>query len=190
VPDDRPATRRILDGARRLLARGGAGEISVGDVAREAGISKALIHYHFRDKESLLMALVDDVGLGFLSRARAHDPRSSASAGHVLDDYWTFVADELRRGDLRMLMSLGEFPSERVRAGSRRMAEQRREVAADHVAGIFDRLELIPRVPPALVADTLAGFLEGLAVTAALEPDRNCRPAFDVLWLALLTLAE
>ena len=173
-----------------MLARGGAGEISIGDVAREAGVSKALIHYHFRDKESLLIALVDDIGLGFLSRARAHDPGRSASAGHVLDDYWAWVADELRRRDLRMLLSLGEFPNERVRAGSRRMAEKRREVAAGHVAAIFERLELTPRVPPALVADTLANFLEGLAVASALEPDRDCRPAFDVLWLALLTLAE
>jgi hypothetical protein len=33
-------------------------------------------------------------------------------------------------------------------------------------------------------------FIDGLAAGYALDSDRDPRPAFDVLWLALLTLAE
>lgn len=183
-----PATRRILDAARALVARGGAAEISIGDVAARAGVSKALVHYHFRDKDSLLHALVEDVGFAQVSRARAAMSRESST--HALDDYWSWLEQELRSGDIRILVSLADCDSDRVRAVSRRVAQQRGEVATEHTALVFSRLGLSPRVPPALIADTVIAFVDGLATVQALNPERDPRPAFDVLWLALLTLAE
>jgi AcrR family transcriptional regulator len=182
-----PASRRILTGARSLVARGGAGEVSMGDVAAEAGVSKALVHYHFRDKDSLIHALVEDVGLAVIDRAKAAMTDESA---HALDAYWSWLEQELRIGDLRILLSLAEYDSTRVRATSRRIADQRRDVVAEHVAQIFSRLGLTPRVPAPIVADTVVAFIDGLAASNALDSSRNPRPAFDVLWLALLTLAE
>ena len=73
---------------------------------------------------------------------------------------------------------------------SRIVFASRRELAGQQVALIFSRLELTPRVPETLVADTVMAFVDGLAVTQSLESDRNPRLAFDVLWLALLTLVE
>jgi AcrR family transcriptional regulator len=161
--------------------------VSIGNVAAAAGVSKALVHYHFRDKDSLLQALVEDVGLAALERAKV---AMTDAAAHALDAYWTWLEQELRTGDLRILLSLAESDSARVRAASRRIADQRREVTAEHVAQIFSRLGLNPRVPAPIVAETVVAFIDGLAASNALDPDRNPRPAFDVLWLALLTLAE
>ena len=183
-----PATRRILSAARSLVERGGAAAISMGEVAAQAGVSKALIHYHFRDKDSLLQALVEDVGVIVLKRAR--DSVVRAGNGHALDEHWAWLESELRAGDVRILISLGESDSDRVRAASRRIQEQRREVAAEHTAVVFSRLGLQPRVPAELIADTVLAFTDGIAVTHALDPARDPRPAFDVLWLALLALAE
>jgi AcrR family transcriptional regulator len=187
--ESRPAaTKRILDAARALVARGGAGEVSMGEVAAAAGVSKALVHYHFRDKESLMHALMDDVGFDVLASAReALQPDADA---HALDVYWSWLERELRRGDLRVLLSLAEYDSPRVRAAARRVADQRREIAADHMAQLFARLGLSPRVPPALLAETVVAFIDGLAAAVALDDQRDPRPAFDVLWLALLTLTE
>ena len=183
-----PATRRILSAARELVARGGAGAVSMGDVATAAGVSKALVHYHFRDKDSLLQALVEDVGLAVIARARAALTRDASD--HVLDEYWTWLETELRSGDLRILLSLAECDSDRVRATARRIADQRREVTTIHVTQVFTQLGLNPRAPPALIAETVLAFVDGLAAGHALEAERNPRPAFDVLWLALLTLTE
>ena len=188
APERQPSTRRILDAARALVARGGAGGISMGDVAASAGVSKALVLYHFRDKDSLVLALVEDVGRLLLERQRAVLAREGAS--HALDDYWESLHAELRLGDVRILLALAEYDSERVRAASRRVARERREIAARQVATIFERLALSPRMPAPLLADTLTAFVDGLAASYALEPDRDPRPAFDALWLALLTLAE
>lgn len=188
TPAKEPATRRILNAARALVARGGAAQISMGDVAGAAGVSKALVHYHFHDKDSLLQALVEDVAVAALARAREAMTRETAL--HALDEYWTWLDAELRVGDVRILLSLAEYDSDRVRAASRRVARQRREVAAEHVALVFARLGLQPRVPPPVIADTVLAFVDGLAAGQGLDPSRDPRPAFDVLWLALLTLAE
>lgn len=160
----------------------------MGDVASRAGVSKALVHYHFDDKDSLLSALVQDVGDAVVARAR--DAVRPEASGHALDAYWGWLERELAIGDVRVLTSLGEYGSDRVREAARRIAEQRREATVDQTAAAFERLGLRPRVPPALIAETVLAFVDGLATLHALDPERDTRPAFDVLWLALLTLAE
>lgn len=188
APVPRPAaSRRILNAARALVARGGAAEVSMGDVAAAAGVSKALVHYHFRDKESLLVALVETVGEDVLERER---DAIASSGDQALDDCWRWLQRELELGDLRILLALAEYDSAPLRDAARRIAAQRRAVAVEHVAAIFARLGLVPRIAPALVAGTLMAFVDGLAAAQALDPHHDSRPAFDVLWLGLLTLGD
>ena len=186
--DKPPATRRILDAARALVARGGAAEVSIGRVADAAGVSKALVHYHFRDKDSLLQALVDDVGIGAVDRASAFV--SARASDNVLDRYWEWLATELERGDIRILLALAEYDSAQVRAAAKRVSDRRRELTAEQVQAVFTQLSLTPRVPAPVIARTVLAFVDGLAVTTAPTSAREPRPSFDVLWLALLTLAE
>jgi AcrR family transcriptional regulator len=158
------------------------------DVATRAAVSKALVLYHFHDKESLLVALVDEVGRLVVSRERA--AIDQAGAANPLDAYWRWLERELAAGDIRTLLALGQHDSERVRAACRRVARERRELAAQHVGALFERLALSPRIPPALLAETVVAFVDGLSAATGLDPAANPRPAFDALWLALLTLTE
>ena len=58
VPDASvPAAERILEAAARVLAEQGGTGLSMADVAHAAGVSKGLIHYHYRDKDALLARL-------------------------------------------------------------------------------------------------------------------------------------
>lgn len=184
------APERILVAARGLVARGGTAELSMGDVASAAGVSKALVHYHFHDKDSLLVALAERAGAAVLARTRLSVDGSHSTDEHVLDTYWNALEAELRAGDLRILLALAECDSERVRSVCRRFGAERRELTSTQITSVFERLGLQLRVPSVLVADTVVAFTDGLALGSALEPERPPRPAFDVLWLALLTLAE
>jgi AcrR family transcriptional regulator len=170
------------------MARGGAAEISMGDVAANATVSKALVHYHFHDKDSLLVALAGQIGQSVIARARR--ALDSTSNEHVLDACWNGIEEELRAGDLRILLALAEYDSDRVRSVCRRLSSERRELTSAQISAVFEHLGLRLRVPADLVADTVIAFTDGLTLAHALEPDRPTRPAFDVLWLALLTLAE
>lgn len=54
-----PATRaRILDAALRLVTKRGGADVKLGDVAREAGVSRQALYLHFADRAGLFLALV------------------------------------------------------------------------------------------------------------------------------------
>ena len=66
-----PQERRqaILAAARRCCVRNGAFDLSLADVAQEAGISRNLVYHYFKNHESLLEALL--VAEGEILAARA-----------------------------------------------------------------------------------------------------------------------
>lgn len=179
--------RRIIDAARRRLARDAPGEVSLSDIAAEAGVSKALIHYHFRDRDALIAAVVDDIGEALAHRERgALEVERSALA---VDALWTWLESELALGEIRAVLLLTDHPSDTIREAARRAAASRRGTAADTVGRLFEILGLQPRIPPALLADVAVAFVDGLALDAR-EEARTARVAFDVFWLAMLNLAE
>ena len=48
------ARARILDAAVKLIAREGIHDVRVARIAREAGVSPSLLHYHFASRDALL----------------------------------------------------------------------------------------------------------------------------------------
>ncbi len=60
MPDSRPSTRdRILDTCRMLFNERGPAEVTTAEIASAVGISEGNLHYHFRRKELILVALFD-----------------------------------------------------------------------------------------------------------------------------------
>jgi AcrR family transcriptional regulator len=61
LPTDRAerTRRRILEAAGRCFADLGFGKTTVEEIARAAGVSKALVYVHFRGKEELLQAVFE-----------------------------------------------------------------------------------------------------------------------------------
>lgn len=58
--DAAPDTReRILSCAEGLFGAKGYDSVAVSDIAEACGVSTSLIYYHYRDKESLLRALIE-----------------------------------------------------------------------------------------------------------------------------------
>lgn len=52
--------RRVLDAATRLIAQRGSRAVTLGEVGREAGYSRGIVHAHFGNRERLLEAVVRD----------------------------------------------------------------------------------------------------------------------------------
>ena len=193
------ATTRILDAAARRIAAGGATALALNDVARDAGVSKALIHYHFQDKETLLSRLVRHLADGLIARER------NALAGYehqhsplAVDALWQWLEGELRRGDIRALIELNAYREAAVQAAARDAASLRRAAAKETVERLFTILELRPRMESSLLGNVVVAFVDGLALdtgvaTAGADSTTSAataRVAFDVFWLAMLSLAE
>jgi AcrR family transcriptional regulator len=67
--------RRILDAAVNRIAREGIDEVRIARIARDAGVSSALVHYHFDSREALLAEALEH------SYERAGDVRLAGPAG-------------------------------------------------------------------------------------------------------------
>jgi AcrR family transcriptional regulator len=182
------ARRRIVDAGVHCVAREGVTGASMAAIAREAGVSKALLHYHYHDRATLLAEVVERIGERAVSREAAALEANGGAAG--LDALWRWLEVELRLGELAALAELALARESRVRAAARAVANDRRHRAASSVDQLFAELGLTPRVPPALMADAIVAFVDGLALDAAVGSPRDPRVSFDVFWLALLGVAD
>jgi AcrR family transcriptional regulator len=59
---------KILDAAFRRLAQEGYAALSVREIAKDAGVNHALINYHFRTRDQLVIAVLDAANRRLLER--------------------------------------------------------------------------------------------------------------------------
>ena len=58
----------IIEATRRRLIAQGYANLNLRDIAAEAGVNHALIGYHFRGKQPLVLAVLDDANARLLAR--------------------------------------------------------------------------------------------------------------------------
>ena len=183
-----PAAERILAAAARVMAAQGATGLSMADVAAAAGVSKGLIHYHYRDKDALLARLA-----GWLADAvetRELAALAGIAPGQAVDALWAWLEYELALGDIRALLELARLRDGDAPVAARAAAARRRAVAATTVSALYETLALKPRIPPPMLGDVFVAFVDGLALDAVNGPMEVHRVSYDVFWLAMLSLAE
>jgi AcrR family transcriptional regulator len=106
VRTDGAGTRTlILEAARRRLVEGGYANLNVRDIARDAGVNHALINYHFRGKQQLVLAVLDEANRTLLER-QARMYSEDASASRKWQQACDFYEDDLQSGFVRLLMEL------------------------------------------------------------------------------------
>src|SRR5436305_2140381 len=62
--NDGETETRILDAARAVFIRRGTSGARMQEIAREAGVNQALLHYYFRSKERLSSAVFQQIARG------------------------------------------------------------------------------------------------------------------------------
>lgn len=65
---DIPSKEKILNAARRVFIRNGSSGARMQDIANEAGINKALLHYYYKNKESLFELVFNDAFSEFIPK--------------------------------------------------------------------------------------------------------------------------
>ena len=177
-----------MDAGVRCIAREGVAAASMAAIAMEAGVSKALLHYHYHDRSRLLAEIVEQIGMRTIERERVAVDENGTMGG--LDALWQWLEEELRRGELTALAELALAREATVRRATRVAATERRRSAARTIERLFAELDLTPRVPAPLMADAAVAFIDGLALDVANGSAREPRVSYDIFWLALLGLTE
>lgn len=178
---------QLLDAALAVAVREGLDRLTVADVAAEAGLSKALVFFHFATKDALLAGLLDRL-LPWVADLGSVSPDRGISLPELLRHQTDLdQQDRDRVGVLLQFWTLGaRRPDVRRRLGDavRSYEESLRPVAAQALRDVAD-----PAVPGTPTEQDLAALVAqlvfGRALFSALDPDEPGTASVDAL-VALL----
>jgi AcrR family transcriptional regulator len=91
-PRDRDTEQRILDAANTVFIRRGTAGARMQEIAEEAGVNKALLHYYFRNKSRLGEAVFRRVAAGMFARLASilgGDADIETKVRQIVDVYFT-----------------------------------------------------------------------------------------------------
>jgi AcrR family transcriptional regulator len=203
-PRDEPATARptqadrsartrgaLLEAAARGLSRYGYGNLALAEVAAEAGYTRGALYHQFRDKEDLVLAVIEATFAAW-RREVGFDRLGAAGADPVaaLLDLARSHAVFCRRDVARLVMALRlEFSGQDHPVGI--AIEQVYDAIVSRCADVVDagrRTGAIPEGPPTrTLALAFVGAVEGAVIAlAGLAPDDEllaARTAVGVLGL-------
>ncbi|MFJ7589647.1 TetR/AcrR family transcriptional regulator [Streptomyces sp. NPDC097617] len=168
--------RAILEGAARVIARRGVRGLRVGDLAAEAGVSTALIYYHFKDRTGILrqaLAFITDRADRYTGAADGAGCEAAGSAGAPPSG-----TDPRQLLERILLLEFQDLPEVRenstawgeLRAHAIFDPELREELGAAGAAWVEEVAALLaalcPAAPPeaaTCAAERLTALLEGLS---------------------------
>jgi AcrR family transcriptional regulator len=168
--------QRIVEAMRRSVARRGTAGSTFDHVAREAGVSRGLLHYYFGTKEQLLVEAVRrecEVRMGMLELQLA-DARTA-------DDFIDLMARNLQQtvsSDpdfvtlVFELFTLSRRNSE-IAVEYRELLRRTREQVAELLASAQQQGVLQLHAEPDAVAEVLFSLADGFALRMLSEPDRD-----------------
>jgi AcrR family transcriptional regulator len=183
--------QRIVDAMRASVATRGAAGSTFDHVAREAGVSRGLLHYYFGTKERLLAEVVrrdSDLRLAALDEALA----SAHTAEDLLEVLVRSLEGLVERDPAFVALHFELFTS------ARRTPEIAAELAAlhrrirEHVAAQLDakRAEGVigPGADPEAVVTVLLSLADGLALRMLADPEHDWGPTLAAAMTAARAL--
>jgi hypothetical protein len=99
---------KILEAAKRVFVRKGFDGARMQEIADEAGINKALLHYYFRSKDKLFTVIFDET-LGQLTGTIHELLNSSDNIFELIDKFVDFYTDFLKKNPHVPIFILNEI---------------------------------------------------------------------------------
>ena len=181
------ALDRLIDEACAAIGDVGLANLTIGTIADRAGVSTALIHYHFDTKARLLVASAERVA-GKRASRRSGALSSGAGLGS-LDALWSELLEGVRNGSERAWLELVLWARHDAMVAAALAAPQ-----AGARDGIIRRLPSLLRELGAAapssgeeLAAALDAQLDGLTLALLEGQDPAIvRTAYDAFWLTLI----
>jgi AcrR family transcriptional regulator len=175
--------QRIINAMRESVARRGAAGSTFEQVAREAGVSRGLLHYYFGTKERLLVEVVRrDAEIRV---ARLDEPLANAkTVDDVIDVLVANLTDLIENEPAFFLLIYELFSAGRRNPDIQREVGQLFQRTRSHVAEILDAKNREGVLNLRHDAEAVVSFLfalgDGFALQALSDPDRDIGEALAV----------
>jgi len=178
-PLESDKAKRIVDAMRESVAARGAAGSTFDHVAREAGVSRGLLHYYFGTKERLLVEVVRrdaEIRLAALG-ASLGDARTGE---HFIDALVSSLEDLVERDPGFVVLMYELFTlsrrNEEIAGELAALCRQTRETLAASLAAKQDEGVVKLGDDAVAVAGVLLALADGLALRFLTEPDVDPRP--------------
>jgi len=175
--------QRIVDAMRDSVARRGAAGSTFEHVAREAGVSRGLLHYYFGTKERLLVEVVrrdSELRIERLDERLA----PAKSVDDVIEALVSSLTEVIDNEPGFFLLIYELFSAGRRNPDIQREVGQLFERTRSHVAEVLDSKNeegvLSLRHPAEDVVSYLFALGDGFALQALSDPSRDTTGAFAV----------
>jgi AcrR family transcriptional regulator len=173
---------RIVDAMRASVAARGAAGSTFDQVAREAGVSRGLLHYYFGTKERLLVEVVRrecEVRCELLDLAVAEASSAVDVVNALVGSFETFLGEGpgtfvMFYEMLTLAQRNAEIAAELAELGRNTRGHLAAALRAKHECGVL-RL----RADPDAVASFLFALADGLIVRRLSEPDLDMQPVMS-----------
>ena len=183
--------QRIIDAMRLSVAQRGVAGSTFDHVAREAGVSRGLLHYYFGTKERLLAEVVRrdcDLRMEILDQQLA----GATSADDFIDVMRTQLEDMLRLEPEFIVVVFELFVLSRRNEDIAGEFSELVRRTREHVAGLLAAKQaegiLKLKAGPEPVAEVLFGIADGLAMRMLGEPEREWGPTVEAGVMAVRAL--
>jgi TetR/AcrR family acrAB operon transcriptional repressor len=155
--------RRILDAAEELFAEKGFDKTSFVDIAHRSGISRGSIPWHFKNKDGLLLAVVDRVNQRYLSLDQFSE---RPSLDEVLKQYGLLARESAGRLVFAVMTEALSSEGTVREEYQTQQTEQRRRIA--HWLKVMGVRSAAKREA---LATAIAGAIMGVSLTWQIDPD-------------------
>jgi AcrR family transcriptional regulator len=165
--------QQVLDAAVKTLAKRGFANTSVSDIAETAGMSKGVVHYHFANKEDLIIRVltqVCDTLSARIHKAWSEPGTPSERIRRALREMWATRTDG--SAEMRVLadmMAMGVHDAKVKKALAARLQSAREELVTAMMES-FDKLGLRPKLPAQVVPRLVMATLDGLGLHQIFDP--------------------
>lgn len=182
-----PKAKKILKAVRTLLANKGYMGTTISLVAKEAGVSRGLLHYYFKNKDEMLaMAIKENMEISILMITRVFESKSTPEG----------YAD----GITRILKGVMENDPDFLRLFFEGFAVARHSLIVNQeLSSLYGQFRLAletglnkavesryitPELPTTALAAIITGIVDGMGLQMLTEPEL-CES--DVLWESIET---
>jgi AcrR family transcriptional regulator len=167
---------KILQAAFTVLSREGYENTSIKEIAEEAGVAQGLVHYHFKSKQQLVLAVLAFV----CQKVELGDVQGAAGALAAFDQTKQSLRSDRDTNALYIqLIGVGLHDKE-VGAGVREFVRTEREHVEDIARQVFAEREM-DAAPARGIAGAVWGAVLGIMVQSLIDPEFNADEAVDAL---------
>jgi len=166
---------KILQAAFAVLSREGYENTSIKGIAEEAGVAQGLVHYHFKSKQLLVLAV-----LNFVCQKMELTVEGAAGATAAFEHAKEMLRDKRHINALYVqLIGVGVHDPV-IGAGVRDFIRTDRQHAENIALQVFAEREVDPS-PARGIAGAVWGAVLGIIVQSLVDPEFNADEAIDAL---------